>query len=351
MNTLSVRELHQRYPHDWEDHSWSDAWGTFEEALSTAAELHRQDDPLAYLETIRKEDYGRSILIHRALLYLPPEVLYDYFGQEVASWVSIRSFISGDNDAINVVLRDKGVDTDDLEAARLWAWHHYPYDATIRRELGLYGLMQDMRNRLPDAIDLPAILSECARPEVALSAKRLGDYAVTAIRPDEYNLWYSGGRVGEWAKDKEAPVHYPVWLDAPTGFALTYKGIPQAVGALAMSSENDMMIHQIQGVKGKRIDPTKQYFEEGYYHADVSARGLAPLDWRKAVVGIAEWIGRERGVERIAIEAGAHNAWTKKRGNDDEPHLTVEEAEKSYDATARRLGYHQAEHGDWYKNL
>jgi hypothetical protein len=351
MNIPSVAELHRQHPHDWEKHSWSDAWGTFEDALSTAGELHLQEDPVAYLEAIHENDQRRSTLIHRALLYLPPEVVYDYFGQEVAAWLSLRSFIDRDNDAINSVLCDKGLNTDDLKIARLWTWHHYPHDATIRRELGLYGLMQSMKNGLTDAIDLSAVLNECASPGVELSAKRLGDYALQAIRPDQYNSWYSGGWVSNWTDNKESSVHYPVWLDGPTGFALTYKDAPQAVGALSMSSEKDVMIHQIQGVKGKRIDPTKMYFEKGYYSADISTRGLAPLDWRKAVVRIAEWIGRQQGAERIAIEAGAHNGWTKKRSNDKEPHLTVAEAERVYDATARRLGYQRAEHDDWYKVL
>lgn len=348
MNKPSIAELHAQFPVDWDEREWRDPTHTLDQAIAEANELHEQDDILGYLEALHDQDYSRMLLIHRAMLFLPPQVIYDYYGQDVAMWLSLRSVISHDNDEVNEVLTQHGVSPEDLETARLWTWHHRPFDSTARRELGLYGVMQSMKHGLLDGLDLSPLLEECAAPGVALNAKRLGDYAVTAIWPDEYNYVYSGGRVERWQAEGNS-IDYPIWLDAPTGFALTYKDTPQAVGGISMSSERDMMIHQIQGVKGKRIDRTKRYYEDCYYEADVSARGLAPLDWRKAVVRIAEWVGRQTDVERMAIEAGAHNAWTTTRGRYAEPHLPVDVAKKIYDATAQRLGYVRADHDDWYK--
>lgn len=352
MNKLSVAEMHQRYPHDWDDWSWPRSTLPFNDAVATANELHLQDDPLTYLEGIRESDYHRAIAINRTLLFLPPEKVIENFGSDVALWLSSSSIIDGDNKAINQALHDiSGYDMDDFEIARGWVWRHGYKRASIKREIALYGLMQAVKGDALQSVDLDRVLIESARPEVTLSQKRLADYALVAVASDDYNNYYDGGRVGTWTETDGKDICYPVWIDTPTGFALTYRGAPNAIGALSTPSEHDVMIHQIQGVNGKRIDHTKPRYSDEFLGENVSARGLAPFDWQSVIIKVSEQIAAQQGAHHVAIQSGEHNVWTKLRGKDKVPHITIEQAQRNYDQPAQRLGYVQGETGDWYKNL
>lgn len=347
MTKLSVAEMHQRYPHDWDDWSWPQGTPPFNDAVAMANELHLQDDPLTYLDDIREEDYHRAIAINRTLLFLPPEKVIENFGDDVALWLSSSSVLQGDNKAINQALQDmRGYNMADFEIAKGWVWRHGHKRASTKREIALYSLMQAVKGDALQSVDLDRALIESARPEVTLSQKRLADYALVAIASDDYNSYYDGGRVWTWAQTDGKEVCYPVWIDAPTGFALTYRGIPNAIGALSTPSPHDVMIHQIQGVAGKKIDHAKPLYSKEFLGDSVSARGLAPLDWQSVIIKVSEQIATQQGAQRIAVQSATHNVWTKLRGNDKQPHITVEQAQRNYDQPAQRLGYVQDETGD-----
>lgn len=350
MNKLSVAELHTLHPYDRDEKSWPSYQVPFDEALKMTDELHLQNDPLTYLEEIRENDYARAKAINAALLLLPQKVVLEELGEDIMLWSALSTTMMGENDDTLEVLRDTaGYNTDDLEIARGWVWRN-GHKQSIKRELGLYGLMQALKTDALKAIDLPKILATNAKDGIKLDDRRINDYALEPIEAERYNSYYDGGRVGNWDKEPlNNNVLYPIWIDAPIGFALTYKAAPNAVSGLSMSSVEEVMINQIQGVKGERIDPTKSVYSDERIIGDVSSRGLAPLDWKKVMVDISEQIAINQGAHRIAIQSGANNAWTKIRYNEKEPHLPVEVAERTYDHTAKRLGYTKAD--NWHKTL
>lgn len=214
--------------------------------------------------------------------------------------------------------------------------------------------MQAVKADALENIDLPDLLIANAKEGVTLDKKRLESYALEPIAADAYNSYYDGGRVHRWTKLSDMnEVIYPIWIDAPTGFALTYKGAPNAVTALSMPDTDEIMINQLQGVRGERVDLTKSIYDTTRVIGVVSSRGLAPLDWHGVMVGATEQLATNLDIPKTGIQAAANNVWTKKRGNDDEPHLSIETAERIYDKTAKLLGYAKNSDHDtnWHKPI
>lgn len=354
MNKLSASELHARYPYDQDEHYWSRYSSIpFEHAVAMADELHIQDDPLSYLEDIKQEDYSRASAINASLLLLPPEAVIDNYGEEVALWSSLSAVIQGENDNINAALRDQfGYDLDDLQIARGWVWRN-GRGYSVHHVISLYGLMQATKTDALENIDLPELLTKNAKDGIELSQKRLGAYALTAITSDSYNYVHDGGRVQNWTNKtaQENGSIYEIYLDAPTGFALTYKGAPNAVTGLSMSGNKELLVNQIQGVKGARIDPSKPYYSKDQILGHISARGLAPLNWQNLMVNISEQLADNLQIPNIAIQSAANNVWTKPRFGEKEPHLSMDAAERIYDDTAKKSEYIKESDDNWHKPL
>jgi hypothetical protein len=350
----SLSELYVQYPFDRDEHHWSST-RPLEVAIASGAELHLQDDPLTYLDDMQREDHERSININNALLNLPPEAVIDNFGVEVGLWASITSFLDHDNDAINIVLGEKyRYNLEDIKISRGWMWRNH-YNSSAKEVLAQYSLMKAVREQVIENIDLPALLRESAKEGVELSNSRIADYTLEPIEVDDYNHYYDGGSIKGWDIDENKGIAYDSWLDTPTGFALLYKGAPNAMAGLAMNGLNEVMLHQLQGVQAKRIDVTKSPYSPDRVTGSVSSRGLAPLDWQKVMVEVAEQVATNLALPRTGIQSAKNNVWTEKRlPRDTEPHLPIEKAIKAYDEPAKRLGYRKMKNdqrGNWHKNV
>jgi len=350
----SFAELHARYPYDRDERAWL-AYGTFEDAIANAGDLHLQTDPMAYLENIRSSDYKRAADINRALLFLPPQVVIDSLGEEVALWASIASDISGYSDDMDATLEEKlGYSMKDIEIARGFNYRKQLMRESVPGVLAQYSLMQAVRSDAVANIDLPAILQDSAKEGIELSSSRVDDYALIPIEAENYNTYYDGGHIKGWDDDEEKGIGYSSWIDTPTGFALTYKGIPNAIAGLAMHSTDTVMIHQLQGVKANRIDPSKSVYSKERVLGKISSRGLMPLDWQKVMVQTAEQVTRTLDIPKAGILASENNVWTKKRFRTDTvPHITLEQAANAYDKPAERLGYvrDKTKQNNWKKQL
>jgi len=350
----SLADLHARYPYDRDERYWQGS-RSLEEAIAIAGDLHLQPDPLTYLDAIREQDHGHAIAVNDALLFLPPEAVIENFGEEVGLWTSLASSISGDNKAINAVLAEKyAYDLDDLEIARGWVWRH-GFSASPKQTLAQYGLMQSMKQDVLARVDLSRIVYESAKDGIKLSESRIADYTIEPIEVERYNSYYDGGQVKGWDLDRSKAIGYDSWLDAPTGFALMYKGVPNAMAGLAMSELDEVMVHQLQGVQRKRVDLTKSSYSDDFVIGTVSSRGLYPLDWQKTLVTVAEHIAIETGATRAGILAAKNNVWIRPRmPSDTEPHLPIDKAIQAYDEPARRLGYEKDssdKKDNWHKRV
>jgi hypothetical protein len=353
----SVSELHAAYPYDQDERWWPYDYATsFEVATAMADELHLQDDAFAYLEDLGQKDRDRAQAIGRSLLFLPPEVVLDQFGDRVGAWVVINTTSQGEGDDMQEALRTRaGYDTTDLEIAMNWNWRHGSHDHSATDVLAQYDLMQHVKNGGIKDIDLPEVLASSAREGIDLTLQRLGNYAIEPIETDDYNNYYSGGLVRGWSGDVAPTLAYSMWLDTPVGFALTYKGLPNAMVGLAMTGHDELMMYQLQGVQGRRIDPAISPYEPERVLGSVPSRGLAPLDWKKAMVGVTEQVAANMGLKLSAIQSAKNNVWTKKRmTRDTAPHLPMDKARQAYDDTAQRLGYEQVgtdKLRNWHKLL
>lgn len=235
----SVVELHATYPYDRDEKAWN-GQVPFDTAAELAGDLHLQEDPLAYLETIAENDYVKGSAINHSLLLLPPRVLLDNFGEEVAVWTSVNAHIMGDNEEINTVLKNEaGYDITDLEAARLWSWQKH-FRSGAREIIAQYRLMRLMREGLVDQVDLPKILIRCALGGIALSSSRIDQYGLIPIEIDHVSSNQFGGGVKNWYGERGDNLAYHMYLDVPTGFALTYKGLPNAMGGVAMNGTDEL---------------------------------------------------------------------------------------------------------------
>lgn len=350
-----LAELYAQHPFN-DDERWWPATLPLDDAIAAGSELHTLKDPLTYLDAMHQTDRSLHSALNFALLSLPPAAVADNFGEDIALWTSVASVVAGHNDEMNAYLLSAyGHSSEDLAIARGWQWRRGGYESSAKVTLAQYGLMRAMRSELCSDLDVPALIQSAAKPGVTLSPTRIDDYSLIPIEADPYNPCYDGGRVKGWHDDEVKQIAYQSWIDAPTGFALTYKGVPNAMAGVAMRGIDELMLYQIQGVQAKKIDPSKSRCSSDYIVGAVSSRGIAPLDWQKLIVSTTESMASSLGLTQTGIQAAANNVWAKPHlWNDTKPHLTVEQATKAYDEPAKRLGYAKRsddKKNNWHKTI
>jgi hypothetical protein len=290
-------------------------------------------------------DHERWLDTRKVLTNLPPQAIIDNYGTEMLAWAAVSATLIKTGEAMVQVLAEQaGYDATLFGKAKLWNWQRAGSREGGKDILGQYGLLHTVLSGGLDEVDLEKVLVNAAHPDVELHKKRLSDYSLLPLRPEEGFLGPYGWAKG-WHGETEPGVRYKIWLDTPAGFALTYKGKPNAVAAIALSHTHvsELMIHQLQGVRATKLDPTNQR------ETPIGARGLMPLDWRKAMVGISAELASTRDLEHIGIQAGTNNKWTIALPGETEPHLTKQAAAQAYDTPARRLGFRQGKDGNWHK--
>ncbi len=350
-NKPSVPELFRQYPPDPDNIPWY-IRNDIDQAVDATAEIHVQADPIDYLEDLREQDYKLATLARRALFMLPPEVITEQLGTDIALWAVLTEATTREADKLKKNLENQhGYHLGRLESARLWSWQRGRFLDSVKQILADYRLTETVHGGILSDIDLPEILQNSAKSDVPLSDKRIADYALipAEIEHERYSV---EGYIADWRKYDSATVSHNSWLDTPSGFALTYRDTPQALLGAIMKGKDQIMIHQIQGVRPARVDRSKPYLEQ--VTGRVSARGLMPLDWQRVMVTTAEHIAQRMGLSAVGIRSGENNVWTKLHlPSDKEPHMTLEQAEHAYDTPAARLGYTRADDAprDWHKQL
>lgn len=351
--SISVRELYDRHPFNYNVQSWP-LFSGLDECAGLLGDLHLQEDPVAFLENLQysEEGYAAQIKAATVLAELPPEVVIENFGEGVAVWLYCAHDLERYDASIGAALEKKlGINSALLELTRDWHCANR-LDTPSEVILENYRLTKEMQGTL-DEIDLERVLSGSANPDVELSSKRLADYSVAPLTTIDHDATYNTGRAAEvFTPDNGMDTWHNIWLDAPSGFALLYKGLPNAVAGIAMRGIDSVIIHQIQGTHNSTHHPT-----DSNKARVLRPRGLAPLDWRKVMVEITEQLARSRGLGSTTIRAAHNNQWTVIESSvTGAPLLPMKAAVRTYDETAARLGYVQPELADdarqnWHKEL
>lgn len=351
---MSLTEMHQQYPFDSEERSWG--WNfPFEEAAKAGDEIHLHDDPVAYLDDLVETDHERALKINSSLIVLPPKAVVENYGEDVGVWAAVNTVISGHNDELKAELEHRGYDLPTLEIASHWEWRTR-YKMFGKNVLKQYSTIDAIINKgALQEIDLEEVLTGAAQDGVEMTQRRLGEYALIPLQTKRWNTYYTGGSVEGWSDDVRPDLSYNMWLDSPVGFALTYKGLPNAMVGVAANGPNELMTYQLQGVKGRKIDPLLSRYDENRVVGTLNARGLAPIDWKKAAVGITEQLAHNLDFSSAGIQSAKNNVWTKKHmASDTEPHLPMDTAVRVYDDTAKRLGYRKTasdSKNNWHKPI
>jgi len=269
----------------------------------------------------------------RLLGCLPADtLLYDY-GEDVMAWTLGNDYVSPRRDRLAEGLEPEGYEPDLLRQARLLSRAEHTFlRADARNLLAHNAVMETVLQGSLDTIDLPEIVRQSWMSQAPMKAKQIGGYALIPLR-SEVKPHTFGGYVHEWQGQEaiEKPdVQYDIWLDAPVGFGLTYKGVPQAVAAISAHGTDEFFIRQLQGVRGERYFPAIDTKKLTY------ARGLGGLDWRKAMLSVADKIAEQAGMSYLALIEG-------KSVPSSTCSLTEEQAIAAYDVPAHRLGFTRAD--------
>lgn len=316
-----------------------------EDLLDACDTIGRQPDIAGPLDDLYKEDSERWYDIRRVLSGLSPETLHRAYGTEILAWLTINSTIGDLQKKYLASLQTlAGWDAELLDKVRSWDWQYRSDRLYSKSTLLHYQIGSTILHGGLEAIDVPAELRAAARPDIKISDKRANDYTLRSVTTAASIQGYVKGAATEVAPR----TLYPVYLDAPVGFVLEYKGRPQTAVAVALSQHSTLMIHQLQGLKGKVYTPKGSFKEENVIRR-LSARGLMPLDWQKFMVNVAAQIAVKTGLAKVGIQAGKKNYWVRPQPGETHPHLTIQQAEAAYDKPAKRLGFKKGVTGDWYR--
>jgi hypothetical protein len=324
------------------------------------AGLDQLDGESSLLDLDKDQD-SDALTYHAAYLlaHLPPEIVFEHYGEEGLFFVACNApHREAETQFKGALAEMAGYNPDFIQKAKLWAWQKHSTSQS-REVLAQYAVMEHVAGDALNQVDLPAILRGSVLPGVTVGDKRLGDYALLPLCSEESfsepagwdSTWSHDIMPADDAPDSTPITRYSMWLDAPTGFALAYKGRPQAMVTVACLEQNKLIICQLQGVRAKLVDPHNKYSDDGVV-GSVHARGLAPFDWQKSMVGVAVELAAGMGLEELVIQGGENNVWRHKRlKGETEPHITAETAARAYDLPAKRLGFVRQDDGNWHWTL
>lgn len=322
--------------------------------------LRDQDDRLEWLDQQARHNTRAFKLASYCIHNTDAELVVSEFGVETAFWAFHETRAQKLDRALQATLISEW-DMDLITAREVRDWQRFqgqPKEAA--NALAQYRHLQYIYSQSTEQIDLPYILSTSALPGVSLSKSRLSDYSLTPLglardldtykSSGDYRATGTASRFGHHKPgDKKA---YEVFLDAPAAIALLYKDEPQAlVSTMLDVDESALFINQLQGIRGCQIKPGTEDSDFALRGKQLSARGLAPLDWRKTMLSVAEQVAINAGYKSVTLQSGTNNYWTLPQSPDKDPHLSQEQAIIAYDKPAARLGFTLNDQGNWSKPL
>ncbi len=292
-------------------------------------------DTTQFLEETFHLDTARA-MAHALLRDLEPSVLVRAYGAQVLIWTALHERETSVFDRQTVELKKRGFNNTLIRNACFLEREHHTQALRVKAVLAHYSFMENWLGGAVDRVDLPAVLQATATEP--LSDSTIEDYGLMALGNQPEPGYLDGP--AQWSIDPDNVV----WLDTPVGFILTCRHEPHALVSVAAHGTDDVMIHQMQGVRPKRRNP-----QTGKFDKQGSSYGLIPLDWRKTLVTVVGSVAAELEMKSVVIQQGSKNIWTKKRYGQPHAHITVKYAKQAYDQQAKRLGFDPGVDGNWYK--
>lgn len=323
-----------------------DALSVFSNTEGSLEWLEAQHSKLDYLDALTDLNSEAACRTAYQLCEMEADIICERFGVETLVWTAANANrMAFSNDAAkkyrNALEGIAGYDERLLERAYWWIGKHKTLLGG-RAVLGQYALEKALHSDISTSLDLPALLQVSAITGQPLSDKRIADYSLIPLKTSKNN---SFGYENDWGQREEGDRIYNIWLDAPAGFALAYKGLPQAIASMAVNPRchDEVMIYQLQGVR-----PIRK--RENSSDSKGSARGLAPLDWKKFLLRTTASLAREIGVLRVGVQASENNKYVKAKANGQSllPHKT---AVRIYDEPAIELGFTRGDDDNWHASL
>jgi hypothetical protein len=329
------------------------------EAAIEAVTIH----PPASLDMADLDAYPSAFTLARLLAHLPPDVVADELGAEALLWAWVHCPPMGEDDPIarrllDAMRRRFGWQELQLRKARR-AVSELGGARSARAVLRTYRmLVAASRRELLDGahrLDLAGLLRGCWERGTP-TEEVLSRYGLEPLQTsrDEPEGWARGW--GFHVVSRRQAIR--IMLDAPLALALTYRGLPRALVAVACADPETLTVHQLQGVRVGSYDRDlvgidgKEGVPPGLkVLRRKGGQGLGGVDWQRALVGCAGALGRAWGFERLLIRSGRKNRWIHPWREDGKVHLPLDKALEKYDAVAERLGFEPTEGGDWVLGL
>ncbi|HET7302742.1 MAG TPA: hypothetical protein VFI74_05430 [Candidatus Saccharimonadales bacterium] len=241
------------------------------------------------------------------------------YGERALAWTHLN-YSDKDSPSYKAAIDQTSYGASRLQCATSWAW--------IRNRGNLpfaeaqYNLMAGFEAAV-QAVPIQEIVANTLQPGVRCSPQKLGAYSLRSLEIDRSDgfVW---GAPHPFAND--------IYLDAPLGFALYYRDVPQIVGGVSLSYPTELMLYQMQRLS---VDHSQ------------SGRGWPRLNWQATLVQTAEHIAIQNGLAFTGIQHSKRNRWARRH----KKHFTPKIARKLYDDTARSQGYWLGKDGDWHLQM
>lgn len=318
--------------------------------LTTGAAL------LPELEDLGFYDYRRE---HAARLLgtMQAGVLLERFGAEVMAW-TVANGRRWESEEFQTQLEEEGFNPRFLVWSKLLAWPDHGYERTAPKAAAVLrqnAVMEAMHGKQLAQIDLPRLLRESALPGVELEDKRIGAYAFIPLNIQSDILHATQGYIESWpgqediesqpviSSKRKLMVSYSTWLDTPVGFALTYKGIPQAVVGMQVNGQNELIVQQLQQVQGTLYDTERKNKIVGRR----LPRGLMTIDGSAVLLRSAAILAEGLGMESVALQT-SEEVRSRTCNGKQTCFLTREQAVLAYDAVAYRMGFKRDDDDRWH---
>lgn len=154
---------------------------------------------------------------------------------------------------------------------------------------------------------------------------------------------------------------YKIFLDGPIAISLFHEKKPIALVSFSLQNSETIFIHQMQAIMTEHFDTY------GRAIAQKTSPIVQTIPWQKGLYDIVEMVAKKYKCKKIVIQSWENNEWIykmrselsydEKRGKTvevslDQPHLSLDIAEKIYDTFAMKQWFKQDEKSkNWNKKL
>lgn len=326
----------------WDAQIWNDLQPNAERRLEVVQRIGNIANPVEFATQLEAlpptSDERLTAAALLANIHAPK--LLQAFGETVTAWTIGNDADSVRSHLLTLQLEDEGYNPTFLGWARAISREAKDRRAPTGADvLAQNRVMENVAGPALQQVDLGASLQASRAPSVEpLSNKRINSYALIPLQIDPGTPFlYS--RVRSWegqeCYEKDGRT-YPMYMDTPTGFALTYKGIPQMMVGVKAASPDELHIQQLQGVMGE--------LWRGKSMSNIGARGLPPIDWRKLGVHISAQLAERSGMHSVSMP---HSSTVRRPGWS---YIDKAKAKKAYDDPATRLRFKRRGTVSWHRS-